>query len=177
MIFSELNLKVNTAAKVIPLYPDDSAVIQVYQYLPVEDKNSLINLALQNSKENGVYNLVKLDMYFNLYMVYLYTDLEFTVEEKDDPAMLYDILQSNGVFRTVKHAMNPEEYAYLHDNLFDTLTRKEKYSNTIASVLHDFIEELPANAEKAQEIVSKFNPEDFQAVLNFAKAANGNRPI
>ena len=116
-------------------------------------------------------------MYFNLYITYLYTDLEFTPEEKDDPAMLYDILQSNGVLRAIKHAMNPEEYAYLHDNLFDALERKEKYSNTIASVLHDFIEELPANAEKAQEIVSKFNPEDFQAVLDFAKAANGNRPI
>ena len=131
MIFSELNLKVNNAAKVVPLYPDDSAVIQVYQYLPVEDKNSLINLALQNSKENGVYNLVKLDMYFNLYMAYLYTDLEFTPEEKDDPAMLYDILQSNGILRAIKHAMNPEEYAYLHDNLFDALERKEKYSKQL----------------------------------------------
>lgn len=177
MIFSELNLKVNIAPKAVSLYPDDSVIIKVYQYLPVEDKNTLINLALQNSKENGVYNLVKLDMYFNLYMTYLYTDLEFTLEEKDDPAMLYDILQSNGVLKAIKYAMNPEEYAYLHDNLFDALERKEKYSNTIASVLHSFIEELPVNAEKAQEIVSKFNPEDFQAVLDFAKAANGNRPI
>lgn len=177
MIFSDLSLKVNNAVKAVSLYPDDSVIIQVYQYLPIEDKNDLINLALQNSYENGVYNLIKLDMYFNLYMIYLYTDLEFTPEEKDDPAHLYDILQSNGILSLVERHMNSEEYTYLHNNLFATLDKKEKYSNTIAAVLQNFIKDLPANAEKAQQLIAQFDPQKFQAVLNFAEAANGNRPI
>jgi hypothetical protein len=44
-------------------------------------------------------------------------------------------------------------------------------------VLSNFIENLAPNAEKAAQIIDKFNPEAFQQVIKFAEAANGNRPI
>ena len=73
--------------------------------------------------------------------------------------------------------MNPNEGKYLNEILEETLRMRLEYKSTIASVINGFIEDLPANAQAAKEIVEKFNPEDFQQVIQFAQAANGNRPI
>ena len=37
-------------------------------------------MAIQNAEENGVLNDLLLDMYFRLYTVYMYTDIEFTAD-------------------------------------------------------------------------------------------------
>ena len=55
--------------------------------------------------------------------------------------------------------------------------RIKQYKNTIASVINGFIENMPVNAEDAAEIIKKFDPEQFQQVIQFAQAANGGRPI
>ena len=168
-------LTLNEECKTFNLAPD--VEIKVLQYLPIEQKNDIIQLALQNSEENGVYNLLKLDMYFHLYICYLYTDIDFDDEEKDNASNTYDILMSMGVIEQIVAAMNPEEYSVLHSTMMETLEARMKYKSTVASVINKFIEELPVNAEKADEIIKNFNPEQFQQVIDFARAANGNRPI
>jgi len=40
-------------------------------------------------------------MYFNLYIVYFYTNLNFTDKQKEDPAKLYDQMESNGLITEV----------------------------------------------------------------------------
>ena len=175
MKYSDINLKLNTNIKTFSINPEQE--VQVLQYLPIADKNDIIYIALQNAEENGIYNLLKLRMFFDLYITYLYTDLEFTDEEKDSPAELYDILNSNGIISAIFNNMNPNEVKYLNEILEETLRMRLEYKSTIASVINGFIEDLPANAQAAKEIIERFNPEDFQQVIQFAQAANGNRPI
>lgn len=151
--------------------------VKVLQYLPIEQKNDIIQLTLQNSEENGVFNYLLLDMYFHLYICYLYTDIDFTEEEKENPANTFDVLTSTGVLNQVIATMNPDEYKALHQILDTSVENKIKYNNTLASVINSFVEQMPINAEKAGEIISNFNPEKFQQVLAFAKAANGDRQI
>ena len=173
--FTNLKMKVNPSFKEISINPN--VTIEVAQYLPIEDKNDLITIALQNAEENGYYNLVKLDMYVDLYIIYMYTNLNFTEKQKEDEAKLYDILASNGIIEAVKNAMNESELSELSFYVTQTMDMKLKYKNTIASVLNGFINELPKNAEEAQNIIAQFNPEQFKQVLEFAKAANGGREI
>lgn len=45
-----------------------------------------------------------------------------------------------------------------------------------AAITH-LINDLPANAEAAAKIVDNFNPEQYKAVVDFAKYANGGRNI
>ena len=175
MNYSDLNLKVNTDYRTISIQPGKD--INILNYVSIADKNDIVHIAIQNSEENGIYNLFKLRMYFNLYIVYLYTNLEFTQEEKDDPVKLYDELCSNGIMYAILNSMNADEFSYLNDVLDETVNIKMEYRNTLASVLNSFIENLPANASRAAEIIDKFKPEDFQRVIQFAQAANGNRPI
>ena len=78
MLYKDLNLKVKDQTETISIQGQD---INVLQYLPVRDKNDLVQIALQNSRENGVINEIKLEVYFNMYIVYFYTDLVFEDEE------------------------------------------------------------------------------------------------
>ena len=69
--------------------------IEVKQYLPIEDKYDLIMIALQKAEEDGVYNPVKVQLYFELYTVYMYSNISFTDKQKENETKLYDTLASN----------------------------------------------------------------------------------
>lgn len=171
MKYSDLNLTINNNT----IKVNDN--INVLEYLPIEDKYSIIYLALQNAEENGEYNLIKLQMYYQLYMVYMYSNLEFTDEEKQNESKVYDELKSNGILDGILAAIPASETIYCDAVLKETLDAKRTYRNTVASVIHGFINDLPKNANMAKDIISQFNPEDFQQVIDFARAANGGRPI
>lgn len=172
MQYKDLNLKINTETKKVP-----GLDIEVLQYLPIQDKIDLIEITLQKAERNGVYNDMRLEMYFNLYLIFLYTDLVFTDEEKADEFTLYNELESNDIISKVIATIPAEEY----DNLFDTLciVKKDntKYNNSISSVLNSFVKDLPKNAESAMNIMQNFNPNDYKEIQNFAEKANANRPI
>ena len=52
-----------------------------------------------------------------------------------------------------------------------------EFNTTFAAVVKSIINDLPAQAEAMQNIVNTFDPEKYQAVIDFAKAANGGRAI
>jgi hypothetical protein len=62
---------------------------------------------------------------------------------------------------------------YIEDIMEDTLT----YKNTAGAVLQSIIQDLPRNAQAAADIVKSFDPKQYQAVIDFATAANGGRNI
>jgi hypothetical protein len=145
--------------------------------LPIEEKNELIAMTVQDSNEAGFINPVKLQLYFELYTVYLYTDLVFTDEDRVDELAIYNALKSNGVIDAVIKSIPEEEWGELYTLFCDYRATKEKYGHSVAGVLNNFIENLAPNAQNAAEIINGFNPEMFQNVIAFAQAANGGRPI
>lgn len=174
MKYSDLNLKTNTKTNIAMI---NGKEVEVLEYLPMEDKIDLIQIALQKSLENGIYNEMKLDMYFNLYLVYMYTNLEFTDEEKADEFTLYNEMQSNNVIIGVIGAMDDGEYDSLVDYLKIMQCNNEHYRNSAAAMFQTFVQDMPKNAAAAAEIVDNFDKEKFKNVVDFAKSANGNRPL
>lgn len=174
MLYKDLNLKVKDQIETISIQGQD---INVFQYLPVRDKNDLVQIALQNSRENGVINEIKLEIYFNIYIVYFYTDLVFSEEEKADPGQLYDELQSNGILTRILGAMNQDEYNNLVDYLEKMRAAQDTYENSAAGVIKMFIQDLPKNASEAAELLKNVNLSKYEQVNKFAEAANGGRPI
>ena len=174
MKYSDLNLKINTNTNIAKIGDKE---IKVLQYLPLEDKIDLIQIALQKSEENGIYNEMKLDMYFNLYIVYMYTDLEFTDEQKANEFILYNELQSNEIIINIIGAIDEDEYITLIDYLEMMKKNNEKYKRSAAALFQTMIQDLPKNAAAAAEIVDNFDPEKYENVTNFARSLNGGRPI
>ena len=75
--YTNLKIKVNTDVKILD-FNDNK--IEVLQYLPIEDKNSLISITSESSEEEGIYNRVIVDMFFHLYTIFMYRNFSFTVK-------------------------------------------------------------------------------------------------
>ena len=172
--YANMKLKMNENIKEVQL---GETKIEVKQYLPIEDKYSFLNIVLQNSLENDIYHPVKVDMYFHLYLVYLYTNINFTDKQKEDESKLFDVLLTNGVIGSVIANMPKDEYDVLVSLLNQMIEKNEKYKTTFAGIIGRFINDLPAQADAAMKIVENFDPNKFQEVVAFAQAANGGRPI
>ena len=174
--YASLKLKVKDEIKTFDF---NGQTIEVKQYLPIDDKYDLVQITLQKAREGSIYNELKLDMYLQLHLVYMYTNLSITDKQKEDEGKLYDVLETNGFFTQMldEKVFNEDEYAtilgYIEKQKEDDLY----YNTTAASIIKTLVDDLPAQAEAISEIVDNFDPSKFKAITDFAKAANGGREI
>lgn len=173
--YASMKLKVNSAVKEVEL--DNGIKIEVLNYLPIDEKYNLIEITLQKAYENGIYNPLKLDMYFALNLVYLYSNISFTDKQREDENKLYDVLQSNGVLDKIIDAIDDEEYNYLYTLLVETEEKRNEYGKSLIGIIDAMSSTISRDGQKLNEIVNQFDPNQFKNVLEFAQAANGNRPI
>ena len=172
--YASLKLKTDDSVKIFKI---NDTEIEVLKYLPIEDKYDLISITLQNSKENGIYNPIKLDMYFHLYLVYMYTNINFTDKQKENESKLYDTLKSNGIIDSLLDTIEESEYNDLISFMEEQVEWELKYTTTAASLISKIVDDLPKNAQAAMDIVENFDKTKFQEVVDFAQAANGGRPV
>lgn len=163
--YNKLNLKVNDNTNKIKIGENE---IEVFQYLPIRDKSDLIYAALRKSQnEYGVDHML-VDVYFHLYIVYMYTNIVFTQKQKEDEMKLYDALSSNGILEKIIEAMNEQEYNFLYDALENIIVQIDEYKKSAAAVINKMVNDMPRNAEKAAEIVENFNPDKYKGLMNTA---------
>ena len=171
--YASLKLKIEDSVKKI-----EGTEIEVLQYLPIEDKYDLIRITLQKSRIEGLNSPIILDMYFHLFIVYMYTNISFTDKQKENEYKIYDSLKSNGLLDKILEAIPENEYNDLITFLSEELELKERYDLSISGLISKVINDLPANAEAAMKIVDGFDKEKFGNVIDFAKSINnGQMPL
>lgn len=151
--------------------------IQVKSYLPISDKMDVVQITIQKADNGRYIDQLALDMFFELNLVYSYSNIEVIQEDRDDQFALYDRWTQDGTINAVISAIPDEEYNKLSEAIDETVEDLMKYRGTAAAVVNSFIQDLPRNAEIAKEIVDSFDPEKYKEVVEFAKAANGGRSI
>lgn len=146
--------------------------VEVLKYLPAPDKYDLIHVSLQKSKnhDTGLYDEFLLDVFFHLNLVYMYTNLTFTENQRDDELKIYDCFKSNGFFDAFLKVMPEEEYNELWEMMNLIKAETVQYESGAAAVLKKFVTDLPANAEAAANFMSNFKEEDYQHAMQFANA-------
>jgi len=172
--YASLKLKTDNSIKTFTF---NNTEIEVLQYLPIEDKYDLIMITLQNSFEEGIYNPLKMDMLFHVYLVFSYSNISFTEKQKENISKLYDTLKSSGLMEQIIDNIPEVEYAVLFKYIEELAETKFKYNKSVVSLLQGLIHDLPKQAQAAMDIVNNFDKEKFQEVIDFAKAANGGRDI
>lgn len=165
--FASLKLKVKDEVKILNIGDKE---IEVKQYLSAEDKYDLVMISLQQAKENGIYNSLKLDIFFHLNLIFMYTNLSFTDKQREDLLNLYDILESNEIINNVVALIPEKEIKELYSKVNEILQDLMRYENSAAGIVDNLITSLPVNAQAAADIVDNFNPEKYGEVINFAKA-------
>ena len=174
MNFNELELKINDKVRTLKFKNKD---IKVKQYLPIQDKLNLVQIALQQSLDEGIYNDGLLTAYFHTYVVMFYTDLEFTEEEKQDVLTLFNLMDSENLIGSVIELIPQSEFGDLLEMLNNQQKNNMIFKQSAAYVIGQFVDALPSQMEKVGEIVNNFDPSKYQAVVDFATAANGGRNI
>lgn len=172
--YANMKLKTNTSVNTFDFCEQK---IEVLKYLPAQDKYDLLMITLQKSLEGNIYNAFKLNLYFELNLVYMYTNISFTDKQREDEFKLYDTLKSNGFFELFYSAMEASEYEDLFKQMTDMVEAFEKDRRTVAGVITNFIENLPEQADAMANILNNFNPALFKDVIDFARYANGGRDI
>lgn len=171
MNYSDLKLKKNNEIKEIEW---DGNIIKVSQYLPIINKLDIITLAVQEGFSQDVYISNAVQAISQVFTVMYYTDLEFTQEEKNNPFILYDEMKSNGLLDEIFKAIPSEELEDIYEGLFTFQRAKEETRLSLSATIRELLETLPDKFEEIGKLVENFDPEQYENVLNFAKA-NGMR--
>lgn len=151
--------------------------ILVNKFLPTNMKYDIVSISLQQAEEDGYYNPILLDMYFHLNLVFAYTDIIFDSEDTENLCQLYDNLRFSGLLTELLKIIDSDEYTEMLELIDEVKIARTKRNNSLASIAEKLINDLPTNAKAALDIVDNFDENKFEAVKNFAEAANGNRPI
>lgn len=170
------SLKLKTLEDVKELDFEDKK-IEVKQYLPIEDKLDLIDITLQKSKERDIYNPTKINMFFHLHLVYLYTNITFTDKQREDEYKLFDSLNCNGLIDKIVELIPEDEYCDLLNDIEERIDTELEYSTTLAGLISKVINDLPAQVEGLTDILKDFDFSKYQNVMDFVKAANGGNEI
>lgn len=175
--FANLKLKVQDISHEVQFSNDNGQIIafSVIDYLPIQDKLDLVNIAIAKSRDgyNNINRYLAKEL-MNLYIVIMYTNISFTEKQKENEYKLYDILKSNQVIETVIKAMPQQEYLELQ-TLLEMLIEDEKNMNkSIAGAINNLLENLPKSAEAAQDIINSFDQEKYGQVLDLAKSVGYN---
>lgn len=171
MKFKDMDLKLNKNLKVIKINGKDVAV---KQYLPAEDKNSILENAMQQADQGTILNTFALDAFFHVYLIIKYTDIEFGVNELSEPLLLYDILESNGIIDAVVAAIPEDEYNSLKEYLLEMVNNYLTYRNSARALVEQLSFFAPASAEKLKEVVDNFDVDKLKQVVQIADKTGMN---
>lgn len=159
--FTKLALKKKDEVKTIKWGDNE---IEVKQYLPIADKLKIIENVLSNSADdNNFANPVKVEVYFNLELIYNYTNITFTEKQKEDITKLYDLFEENGLFSQIISAMPVTEYQLLYDWTQETIDAFYKYRNSAMGIMEQISTDYKNLDFDAQSIQNKIaDPENMK---------------
>lgn len=168
-------ININKGIKVIKYAGDD---ITVKQYLPAEDKNAILEIAMQEADQGTILNTFALDVIFHTYIVIKYTDIEIPTEDKEDIFKLYDKFESSGIIDAVIAAIPEKEYNDLRKYLLEMINNYVTYRNSARALVEQLTFFAPDAAEKVQEVTANFDPDKLKQIIQLADYAGmNNKPI
>ena len=150
---TKLGLKVSQEIKTIEF---NEQMIEVKQYLPINDKLELIsNVVNVSHDENNFANPVKVSVFTTLEIMYAYTNINFTDKQKEDPTKLYDMLISSGLVAAVVNAIPEAEYHEVISGVEDSIEAIYTYRNSVMGIFESITADYGAMDLNATEIYNK----------------------
>lgn len=159
--FTKLGLSKNAEIKNISW---NDQIIEVKQYLPVNDKLILISNVINSSAdENRFMNPVKVDVCLALEILFNYTNINFTDKQKEDYAKLYDLVYSSNLMEQIINNIPDEEYDDLCSGVWRSINEVYNYKNSIHGILKSVNEDYSNLSMDAKAIHSDLaDPENMK---------------
>ena len=167
--FTKLGLKRKDEVKTVNI---NNNVIEVKQYLPINDKLALISrvINLSHDSSNNFANPIQVEVIGTIEIIAAYTNLSFTEKQKEDYAKLYDLLEENGITKDLIGTIPEDEYAFLIDGINDSIEAVYKYQNSVLGILDSVAQDysnLEFDASKIQqELADPQNLELLKGIMS-----------
>ena len=163
--FTKLGLAQNKAVQSINY---NEQVIEVKQYLPVNEKLELIsNVINLSADDNNFANPVKVSVFAVLEIISSYTNISFTEKQKEDPCKLYDLFVGNGLASLIMNAIPTVELAELLTGIEDSVTAIYTYRNSAMGILDIIQSDYDGMNLDVQNIHAAIaNPENLSLLKN-----------
>ena len=133
--FSKLGLTKNTDIK---NFEYNGQNIEVKQYLPINDKASLVASILNytlNNGENRFPNPLQIEVFTMLLVIEKYTNITFTEKQKEDPAKLFDLITGSNLWDLIVMNLNANDYGMLLKYIRESINSYYDYHNSIFGIL------------------------------------------
>lgn len=161
--FSKLGLKINNEIKTIKF---NEQVIEVKQYLPINDKLELISNVINSAHdEQNFSNPVKTSVFTALEILYFYTNINFTDKQKEDPTKLYDLITSSGLYHAVIETIPEIEITEVLCGINESIEAIYAYQNSVMGILENVMTDYSNMSLEANDIYNKLaDPENMELV-------------
>ncbi len=160
--FSKLSLTKNTDIKIVEYNGQN---IEVKQYLPINDKATIVATILNytlNNGENRFPNPLQVEVFTLLQVIEKYTNITFTDKQREDPAKLYDLITSSGLWNVIMDNLNMDDYHLLLKHIDKSIKSYYEYHNSIFGILDSINNDYSNLNLDATEIAKALgNPEDM----------------
>lgn len=161
--FTKLGLKANHEIKTFNF---NEQVIEIKQYLPVNEKLALISSVINQSVgENNFNNPLQVKVFTLLEIVYNYTNINFTDKQKEDSAKLYDMLYSSGFIAEVLDNIPNKEYDEIIEYTNKSIKAYYDYKNSVMGILENISADYSNLNLDATEIQKKLGDPENMALL------------
>ena len=170
--FNKLNLTKNTEIKNIDI---NENIIEVKQYLPVEEKLELISyiVNMAHDEDYNFSNPVKVEVFAGIGIIKYYTNITFTEKQLENPAKIYDLLNSNDVINNVIAAIPSNEYDEIRTGIEDTIKSIYQYQNSVLGILDTIGQDYSDLNLEADTINEKLSNPDNMKLLRDVLAKLG----
>lgn len=151
-------------------YSFGGETIEVEQYLPLNDKITLIENVIELAgDEVGFFNIVKLEAYYRIYMIKNYTNITFTEKQMEDITKLYDLIELNGVWKAVESMIPEKERTYIWNNILELAQRITDYNNSVLGILKTIQTSSVATEDNIMNLLNQLQEnENFKLVKELA---------
>ena len=159
--FTKLGLKKNEEIKSIKI---NEQTVEVKQFLPFQDKINMYAEILNNCQDdNNFLNEAKFNLWLDLEIIFNYTNISFTENQKINYVKTYDLLKGNGVIAAVTAAMSETELSDIKYEAYSIAKNVFDYRNSAYGILDamktDYTD-LDFDAQKIQNEIA--DPENLK---------------
>ena len=170
--FNKLNLTKNTEIKNIDI---NENIIEVKQYLPVEEKLKLISyiVNMAHDEDYNFSNPVKVEVFAGIGIIKYYTNITFTEKQLENPAKIYDLLNWSNVIENGGAAIPSNEYNEIRAGIEDTIKSIYQYQNSALGILDTIGQDYSDLNLEADTINEKLSNPDNMKLLRDVLAKLG----
>jgi len=149
-------------------------IIQVIQYLPESNKLENIEIAYYKSIVNNQFDPLLFNTFFLLNIVYSYTNLTFTDEQKKNEGKLFDMIKSSGLLDNILGAMNALEVDYYAQNIDNYINTKLMLDYSAAGITNNAINAINTFSGVISEKLSSLDEETVKKFLDYFSTMTDN---